>query len=69
MKDRVPCFLERTPLIETIERVMSSGQITLVDRQEFNAAVCSESLLSADERAAIREAIARLERGSLQIVD
>jgi hypothetical protein len=69
MSSQAICSRDRTPLIQAIERAISSGQITIEDRREFNAAVCSGNLLSADEQAAIREAIERIERGWLQVVD
>lgn len=69
MSSQITCHYPQTSLAQTIDRVLSSGQITRADRQDLNVAAHSEQQLSSEEEAGIQEVWSRLQRGWLRVVD
>ncbi|MBE9118521.1 hypothetical protein IQ249_21765 [Lusitaniella coriacea LEGE 07157] len=58
-----------TSLIQAIEKVLRSGQITGEDRQVLQAIGSSEHSFSSEEREGIQALRDRLQWGWLQVVD
>lgn len=59
----------KSTLIHVIDRIRKSGKITYADEWYFMRAMMTETRLSHEEQAQVRDVIDRLQMGLLHVAD